>query len=100
MKTSMGTPLGLRHSGEIDGHCAAGEVKRELGCAAGPCPGAHSLPCQSSVPGGGVFCFGSIPSHHGWPSLVWATLVKIEFLASESIALGFVSRFVPGATPK
>src|SRR3954452_2242331 len=30
----IGTPFGSSHSGAIDGHCAAGAVKRALGCAA------------------------------------------------------------------
>src|ERR1700747_2263879 len=31
---SMGTPLGSSHSGAMHGHCDAGVVKREFGCAA------------------------------------------------------------------
>src|SRR5919205_3937108 len=31
----IGTPFGSSHSGAIDGHCAAGAVKRALGWAAG-----------------------------------------------------------------
>ena len=35
MKAEIGTPDGSSHLGSIDGHCDAGAVKRELGCAAG-----------------------------------------------------------------
>ncbi len=52
------------------------------------------------MPGGGVFTPGSMPSHQGSLSGVRPTLVKIELAESEAIALGFVSTFVPGATPK
>ncbi len=41
-----------------------------------------------------------MPSHHTSPSSVSATLVKITFAFSISIALGFDSYDVPGATPK
>ena len=45
---SIGTPFGSSHSSAIDGHCAAGVVKRAFGCAAGPSvPGVQSLPFQS-----------------------------------------------------
>src|SRR5437762_1236902 len=30
---AMGTPCGSSNLGEIDGHCAAGAVNREFGCA-------------------------------------------------------------------
>src|SRR6516225_6428097 len=44
-----GTPFGLSKSGEIDGHCDAGVVKREFGCAAFSGDfGVHGRPCQSS----------------------------------------------------
>ena len=41
-----------------------------------------------------------MPSHHGQPSSVTATLVKIEFFCTVAIAFGFVLLDVPGATPK
>src|SRR5271154_4767319 len=41
-----------------------------------------------------------MPSHQTPPSGVSATLVKIVFLDSAAIALGFVFFEVPGATPK
>src|SRR5215470_19690205 len=54
MMASMGTPLGFCHSGEIDGHCAAGAVNRLFGCAAfSPLSGDHGRPCQSLSPGPG-----------------------------------------------
>jgi hypothetical protein len=47
MTAEMGTPCGSSHAGLITGHCRAGVVKRELGCAAGPSAGVHpSLPSQ------------------------------------------------------
>ena len=46
----IGTPAGFSQSGSMHGHCEAGAVKRELGCAAGrPQPGIQSLPVQSSI---------------------------------------------------
>src|SRR5215469_8779645 len=53
----MGTPCGFSHSGSIDGHCPAGTVKREFGCAALrpvvlAISGVHSWPCQSVSLGG------------------------------------------------
>src|SRR6266851_7226936 len=98
----MGTPLGFSQSGSIVGHCAAGAVKRALGCAAlAPVSfaiaGVHFLPCQSRHSAGGS---SVMPSHHTPPSGVSATLVKIEFVASVAIAFGFVLTEVPGATPK
>src|SRR5699024_250387 len=42
----------------------------------------------------------SRPSQNTPPSDVLATLVKIVFRAMVAIAFGFVSRLVPGATPK
>src|SRR5918995_220205 len=74
----IGTPAGSSHSGEIDGHCDAGVVKRALGWAAG----------------------SDRPSHHTSPSSVFATLVKIELPHRVAMALGLVSTPVPGATPK
>src|SRR5437667_5532261 len=98
----IGTPLGFSQSGSIVGHCAAGAVKRALGCAAfAPVSfaiaGVHFLPCQSRHSAGGS---SVMPSHHTPPSGVSATLVKIEFVASAAIAFGFVFAEVPGATPK
>src|SRR5882762_4410468 len=98
----IGTPLGLSQSGSIVGHCEAGAVKRAFGCAAlAPVSfaisGVHLLPCQSVHSDGGS---SVIPSHHTPPSGVSATFVKIEFVASVAIALGFVFTEVPGATPK
>src|SRR6476659_2999555 len=98
----MGTPVGSSHAESIVGHCFAGAVKRAFGCAAfAPVFFAISrvqrLPCQSTHSAGGL---SVIPSHHTPPSGVSATLVKIVFLASVAIALGFVFTDVPGATPK
>src|SRR5438105_3889100 len=98
----MGTPLGSSQAGSIVGHCDAGAVKRELGCAAFrpvslPMAGVHLLPCQSMHSAGGS---SVIPSHHTPPSGVSATLVKILLRASVAMALGFVLTEVPGATPK
>src|SRR5271166_2137462 len=82
----IGTPAGFSHSGSIDGHCEAGAVKREFGCAAGrPHPGVQSFPVQSMRWAGGV---SVIPSHQTSPSSVSAVLVKIEFLVQLAIALG------------
>src|SRR5438034_4470909 len=98
----IGTPFGFSQSGSIVGHCEAGAVKRALGCAAfAPVclaiAGVHLLPCQSRHSAGGS---SVMPSHHTPPSGVSATLVKIEFVASVAMALGFVLTEVPGATPK
>jgi hypothetical protein len=98
----MGTPAGCSQSESMEGHCAAGAVKRALGCAAitpfcFAMAGVHSRPCQSSRRGGG---FSVIPSHQTPPSGVRAVLVKIVFRASAAMALGLVRREVPGATPK
>src|SRR5688572_24413718 len=98
----IGTPVGFSQSGSIVGHCTAGAVKREFGCAAlAPVcfamSGVQSFPCQS-VNFGGVFSV--MPSHQTPPSGVSATFVKIVFLASAAIAFGFVLFEVPGATPK
>ena len=42
----------------------------------------------------------SLPSHHGTPSGVTATFVKIVSWEMVAIAVGFVSGPVPGTTPK
>ncbi len=95
---SIGTPAGSSHSGAIAGSWAAGVVKRAFGCAAGVSDsGVQSLPCHS------IRCAGGSrvsPSHQTSPSSVFAQFVKIEFFAIVSIAFGFVSSPVPGATPK
>src|SRR5262245_57557856 len=93
-----GTPLGSFHRSEIDGHCEAGAVKRELGWAAGvPFFGVHGSPRQSiAVSGGGP----SIPSHQGVPSGRSATLVKIVLRPIVAIMFGLVFVLVPGATAK
>src|SRR5918994_304062 len=97
----IGTPSGLSQSESMIGHCDAGAVNRALGCAAGlavarPISGVHGSPRQSRHSAGGC---GVMPSHHTPPSGVCATLVKIVFRATVAIALGLVSREVPGATP-
>src|SRR5215471_11574142 len=96
----IGTPSGSSHAGSMVGHCEAGEVKRAFGCAAFlpalPISGVHLLPCQSKHSAGGS---SVIPSHQTPPSGVRATLVKIEFFASEAMAFGLVFIEVPGATP-
>src|SRR4051794_9454776 len=96
---SIGTPSGSSHSGAIDGHCAAGVVKRAFGWAAGPVlsSGVQSLPFQS------IRCSGvspDMPSHQMSPSSVLAQLVKIVLRSIVSIAFGLVLRAVLGATPK
>ena len=97
-KASIGTPSGSSHSGAIDGHCAAGVVKRAFGCAAGSSEsGVQSLPCQSIAWSGGS---PVIPSHQMSPSSVRAQLVKIVLRSIVSIAFGFVLWLVFGATPK
>src|SRR3954471_792256 len=69
----IGTPWGFSHSGEIDGHCDAGVVKRLFGCAAFSAEfGVHGRPCQSRADSGGG---SSCPSHHGVPSGRSATFV-------------------------
>ena len=94
----IGTPFGSSHSGAIDGHCAAGAVKRAFGCAAGDGDsGVQSSPRQSTRCAGGE---SVIPSHHTSSSSVRATLVKMQLAVSVAIALGFVWSDVPGATPK
>src|SRR5260370_6396347 len=98
----IGTPLGFSQSGSIVGHCEAGAVKRAFGCAAfAPVSlaisGVHLFPFQSRHSAGGS---SVMPSHQTPPSGVSATLVKMEFVASEAMAFGFVLTEVPGATPK
>src|SRR6266545_6542395 len=98
----IGTPFGSSHAGSIVGHCAAGAVKRALGCAAfAPVSfaicGVQVLPCQSRHSAGGS---SVMPSHQTPPSGVRATLVKMLFFESATIAFGFVLTDVPGATPK
>src|SRR5215831_13416592 len=95
-KTSalIGTPSGSSHAGSMVGHCEAGAVKREFGCAAlAPVclaiSGVHRLPCQSVHSAGGS---SVMPSHHTPPSGVSATFVKIVLRANVSIALGLVWR--------
>src|SRR6185295_14753208 len=87
-KAEIGTPCGSSQCGEIDGHCDAGAVKREFGCAAFSLePFTQSLPRQS------IRCSGtgpSIPSHHGERSSVTATLVKMLLPLRLAIAFGFV----------
>src|SRR4030088_2083077 len=98
----IGTPYGSSHAGSMVGHCRAGAVKRELGCAAfAPVSlaiwGVLFFPRQSRHSAGGS---SVMPSHHTPPSGVSATLVKIEFVDSAAMAFGFVLTEVPGATPK
>src|SRR6185437_3729782 len=109
MMAAMGTPSGASQSGSIEGHCAAGAVKRPLGCAAGRFLSPtwsfanHGSPRQSMSCAGGA---SVMPSHQtppsGLPSLptVRATLVKMVFFFSVAMALGLVFAEVPGATPK
>src|SRR5512140_2185770 len=102
MNALMGTPAGSSHAGSMVGHCEAGEVKREFGCAAlAPVclaiSGVQWLPCQSRHSAGGS---SVMPSHHTPPSGVSATLVKMLLRASVTMAFGLVWREVPGATPK
>src|SRR5262245_17256957 len=98
MNAEIGTPCGSSQRGEIDGHWRAGAVKREFGCAAFSLePFCHGRPRQSVRWSGTA---PSMPSHHGLPSAVTATFVKIEFARSVSIAFRFVFDEVPGATPK
>src|ERR1700691_881727 len=98
----IGTPLGSSQAGSMVGHCDAGAVKREFGCAAfAPVSfamaGVQGLPCQSVSVAGGSFV---MPSHQTPPSGVSATLVKIVLRDSVAMALGLVFSEVPGATPK
>src|SRR5271156_4440076 len=102
MMALIGTPWGDSQAGSMVGHCAAGAVKREFGCAAlAPVSlaiwGVQRFPRQSVHSAGGS---SVMPSHHTPPSGVSATLVKIELRASVVMALGLVLTDVPGATPK
>src|SRR6202050_4854121 len=102
VRALIGTPCGSSHAGSMVGHCEAGAVKRELGCAAfAPVSfaicGVQRLPRQSRHSAGGS---SVMPSHHTPPSGVSAVLVKIVLRASEAMALGLVLTEVPGATPK
>src|SRR5690242_506170 len=102
MKALIGTPSGASQAGSIVGHCDAGAVKREFGCAAlAPVSlaisGVQRLPFQSVHSAGG---WSVMPSHHTPPSRVSATLVKIVLRANVAMALGLVLSEVPGATPK
>src|SRR5947199_5942465 len=93
----MGTPCGSSNLGEIDGHCAAGAVKREFGWAALSLdPFRHGRPRQSVRRSG---TGPSIPSHHGQPSSVTATLVKLESWPRVASALGSAFDALPAATP-
>src|ERR1700679_1587741 len=88
----IGTPSGSSHEGSIVGHCDAGAVNREFGCAAfAPVSfaiaGVQTRPCQSMHSAGGS---SVSPSHHTPPSGVRATFVKMELRESAAIALGFV----------
>src|SRR5690349_2711253 len=91
------TPSGASQAGSIVGHCDAGAVKRELGCAAlAPVSlaisGVQRFPFQSVHSAGG---WSVMPSHHTPPSGVRATLVKIVLRASVAMALGLVFSEVP-----
>src|SRR6202162_2989950 len=102
IKALIGTPLGSSQAGSMVGHCDAGAVKRELGCAAlAPVSlaicGVQRLPFQSVHSAGGS---SVMPSHQTPPSGVSATFVKIEFFARVVMAFGLVLTDVPGATPK
>src|SRR5690242_10916623 len=97
IRPEIGTPWGSSQLGDTEGHCCTGTVKRELGWAAGAPPGVHGRPCQSTRPAGGS---GVRPSHHGSPSGVSATLVKIVFECTMRVALALVLGLVLGATPK
>src|ERR1700691_4791574 len=98
----MGTPSGASQAASMVGHCEAGAVKRELGCAAfAPVAfaisGVQWLPCQSVHSAGGS---SVMPSHHTPPSGVSATLVKMLLGESVAMAFGLVLAEVPGATEK
>src|SRR4051812_31828333 len=74
MMALRGTPCGSSQAGSMDGQLEAGEVKRELGWAAGVLlSGVHGFPRQSKT---GPLGAGPIPSHQTSPSPVRATLVK------------------------
>src|SRR6476660_8287547 len=92
-----GTPCGSSHAGSIVGHCDAGAVKREFGCAAfRPQSGVQFCPVQSTRCAGG----SPNPSHHTSPSSVRATFVKMVLARIDDIAFGLLCHDVPGATPK
>src|SRR5665213_2354303 len=98
MNALIGTPSGASHAGSMVGHCAAGAVKRELGCAAfAPVSlaiaGVQRLPCQSRHSAGGTLV---MPSHQTPPSGVSATFVKMLLRESVAIAFGLVCSEVPG----
>src|SRR5580704_5132800 len=102
MMALSGTPCGDSQSGSIVGHCDAGAVNREFGCAAlAPVSlaisGVHLWPRQSTHSAGGS---SVIPSHQTPPSGVNATLVKMVFREIVAMAFGLVLAEVPGATPK
>src|SRR5579884_4050659 len=102
MSALIGTPSGSSQAGSMVGHCEAGAVKREFGCAAfAPVSfaicGVQTFPLQSRHSAGGS---SVMPSHHTPPSGVSAVFVKIVFRANADIAFGFVLFEVPGATPK
>src|SRR5215471_3184342 len=83
----MGTPVGSSHAESIVGHCLAGAVNREFGCAAltpvfFAISGVQGLPCQSMHSAGGS---SVMPSHHMPPSGVNATLVNIVFFDKAAI---------------
>src|SRR5436309_1612704 len=87
MSASIGTPSAFSQSGSIVGHCEAGALKREFGCAAlRPQSGVQSCPVQSTRCDGGSLR----PSHHTSPSSVSATLVKMVFARMEDIAFGLL----------
>src|SRR5689334_11420611 len=94
----IGTPFTSSYSGATIGHWSTGTQKREFGCAAGfSHPGDQSLRCQSRTWSGGG---PSIPSHQTSPSSVSAVFVNTVLRSTVAMAFGFVSRLVPGATPK
>src|SRR6266481_2119915 len=95
----IGTPSGSSQAGSMVGHCDAGAVNRELGCAAfAPVSlaiiGVQGRPCQSRHCSGGS---SVMPSHQTPPSGVSATFVKMVLRDSAAIAFGFVFHDVPGA---
>src|SRR5690349_20133480 len=94
----IGTPFTSSYSGAIIGHWSTGTQNREFGWAAAESlSGVQSLRCQSRAWSGGG---PSMPSHQTSPSSVSAVLVNTVLRSTVAMALGFVSRFVPGATPK
>ena len=96
MIAESGTPWGSSQRGDMVGHCRAEAVNREFGWAALPVR-SQGTPRQSRRFAGGCLSF---PSHHGMPSGVTATFVKIVSWLIVSSAIGFVSGPVPGTTPK